>query len=434
MLDCCQENHVFVRGNLLDILLLATGYSEFTVISSLTCCQILALGHCVEYVVRLLAAEGHFAKVTLDANLITSLFSLGTIVSLLFYPCLQIDDPRLFQFTVNCLTLRGDKILLIMRLFRCLRLANLNPELRNFTSAIVDILPALGETFFFTFIVTYIYGLAGNLLFGSTTCMSEWSTPLLAVVKAQQLTFMVDFLGSMETAMERVSAVLSVFFFVSFLVLSMTVSNIALSIIIDLHANVLDMKTNKERSQMRKKMDMMFNTMKDNARKRQIFTKSKMLNFSSIRMSDFQSSDVRKFITGHGEDELRLEDIEKCRKESNMDIVQFFKDTHRHHKDLHKEAEFMNTLHEAGFKEEVIQTGELLFEVGQKAEKLYYLVKGVVVLFRPPLKDKAMLHAITFVGGECLQPGGTYQVTCLADVETTVLAFTQEDLMHDMDR
>jgi hypothetical protein len=53
-----------------------------------------------------------------------------------------------------------------------------------------DIMPAILETFTLTFVMTYIFGLLGHLLFGRV--LREWDSPLNAVIKAQQLTYMVQ--------------------------------------------------------------------------------------------------------------------------------------------------------------------------------------------------------------------------------------------------
>jgi hypothetical protein len=117
----------------------------------------------------------------------------------------------------------------------------------------IDIMPAILETFTLTLVVTYIFGMMGNLLFREV--LPEWRNPLISVIKAQQLTYMVnniivcvrsrsliawacqvDYLASMEAAMEVQNPFLVSAYFLFYLVISLAVSNIALSIIIDLHA------------------------------------------------------------------------------------------------------------------------------------------------------------------------------------------------------
>lgn len=481
------EGNFFGRAILFDIVLLSCGFSEVIVFDvpslglTLTLCQMMCLCHCSEYLLRLLAAHGHVSKITDESNMITALFTLGTLISLLYYPVcnlvlvatkssVDIARPALHIFTVTVphidtpVTLfRGDKLLLLSRMMRCLRLANLNQDLKNFNAAIVDILPALIETFSLTFIVTYIFGLLGFLLLGNQ--MEEWSSPLMSVVKAQQLTFMVNFLDSMEEAMEKVNY-LVILYFISFLILSLTVSNIALSIIIDLHANVLDMKTNKDRVGMRKKIDTVFEKMVDKARQRQVTgilmhggKRQQSLNFKQIKMSEFQSSDVRKFITNHSSSVITLEELEKCNPHSNINLVQFYQDQHRHHKDLNQEADFITQLHDQGFSEVSLPPGYLLCDTGRMANKLYYLVKGGVLMRKHmdvsvsnittptsigsannaavsgnnTASDEGVLfHAIMFLGCEALSPQSQYRYTCIAENETVCFIFDHEDIVHKM--
>lgn len=461
VLEHALEYNYFGRAIFLDIALLSCGFSEFVVYSlprlgvTVTLCQLICAWHCFEYLVRVCAAHGKPSKVTEESNLITAGFAFGTLVCLLYYPLFHVTErytgldpshPDLHGLLLHVPylgwvnVLRGDKILLFGRMLRCLRLANLNQDLKNFNAAIVDILPALVETFSLTFIVTYIFGLLGHLLMGSK--MEEWSVPLVSVVKAQQLTFMVNFLDSMEEAMERVSP-LVIAYFLLFLILSLTVSNIALSIIIDLHANVLDMKTNKDRVGMRKKIDTVFEKMVDKARQRQVTgilihggKRQKSLNFKQIKMSEFQSSDVRKFITNHGSSMVTPEELEKCTPQSNINLVQFYNDQHRHHKDLNQEADFITQLHEQGFTEVSLAPGQVLFEAGQPAHRVYYLVKGGIHLRKssgPGAEDDIVMHALLFLGSEGLHPEGVYRYTCTAENETVCFVFNNDDFAHKMD-
>jgi CRP-like cAMP-binding protein len=461
LLQVAQDYHYFGRSVFIDIILLCCGYSEVVVCNftplgmSVNLCQVMCLAHCAEYAVRLCAANGRLGAITEKSNMITIGFTIGTGICLMYYPIAtllevvtEIDSsqPSLHVWLItlpyfgSINIFRGDKILLLSRMLRCLRLANLNQDLKNFNAAIVDILPALLETFSFTFIITYIFGLLGYLLLGPT--MEEWSSPLMAVVKAQQLTFMVNFLDSMEEAMEKVSP-LMIIYFLSFLLLSLTVSNIALSIIIDLHANVLDMKTNKDRAGMRKKIDTVFEKMVDKARQRQVAgilmhggKRQQSLNFKQIKMSEFQSSDVRKFITNHSSTAITPEELEKCSPYSNINLVQFYNDQHRNHKDLNEEANFITQLHEQGFAEVSLPPGHVLFAAGTPADRVFYLVKGGVHMRRshsPGFEDELTLHSLFFIGSEALEPQGAYRYSCVAENETVCFVFHHEDFVHRME-
>ena len=53
----------------------------------------------------------------------------------------------------------------------------------------IDIMPAILETFTLTFVVSYMFGMVGNIIFGHA--ISDWDSPTNAMIKAQQLTYMV---------------------------------------------------------------------------------------------------------------------------------------------------------------------------------------------------------------------------------------------------
>ncbi len=283
--------------NLLDIVVFSLGLSDFTLLPTPytpTLCQIIALLYGIEFMLRLAQHAGAVHKVSYKSNLVSLGFIGGCIgTSLLSQSSLVYLGPTA-------------KLLVLCRLLRCLRIANFSSDLRDFTSAIMDILPVLSETFLFTFIVTYIFGALGHLLFGPLMA-ADWGTPTRAIVKAHQLTFMVSYLDSMEDAMATIHPVCIVYF-LSYLVISLTVSNIALSIIIDLYGTALNANSKKTRDKAAKKLKLVFDKIVAQARVRRLFCASKSaLNFKHISLSEFQTSDVRHFIAGADTDkELNL--------------------------------------------------------------------------------------------------------------------------------
>eukprot|EP00978_Attheya_sp_CCMP212_P047117 scaffold421232_cov70-Attheya_sp.AAC.1 len=333
------------------------------------------------------------------------------------------------------------KILLISRALRCVRLANLNTDLRNFTAALLDVLPAVVETFGFTFLVTYIFGAAGNLLFGAY--LAEWRTPLLAVVKVQQLSLGVDFLDSMEQAMEKVH-ITAVAFFFFYLILAMAVSNIALSIIIDLQNNVLDSKSSKDRDAEAERMEIVFEKIKQKARERSVvdcLAKEKPpLFFNMVVMSPFQSRDVRLFIAdeegaavGGG---VCIDDIKKCAPHSNIDLVSYFMQKHKK-KDLnlHWEVDFIKNITDCGVKTKThFSSGDTVFTEGDPAESIYLLLDGSLVLTHKTERGRrAMIRGTNFLGPESLQPSGVYSYTCKADSAATLLVISKMNMEDDLD-
>lgn len=440
------------RMNFLDIIILCFGYAEYPLLGSMNPCMLIGLMYIAEFLVRLVAADGKVSDVTKKTNMISSMFVSGCIASLLFYPLvkwrgLDVNAPypspllTTLQAVITNFTSKDffivpnppiRKLILIFRLLRCMRIANLNEDLQNFNAALFDVIPALFETFSFTFIVSYMFGTLGNILFGAY--MDEWKTPLLGVVKAQQLTFMVNFLGSMESAMESVHPAASIYFLV-YLILSLTVSNIALSIIIDLHANVLDMKTN-EREGQKKKIDIVFEKIVAQARARRVVqTTNQGLNFLNIKLSEFQTSDVRHFITqGEGGDTIKVSDLEACQKYAKIDLVKFYNEQHRQYKDINWEVDVLKTMQDMDFHEEKeFEPGDDIFHAGDPALYLYVLTQGSVRISRTSddmLHEEALFYSTNFLGAECLQPNGKYTLSCTAEHETKCLIFKQDDVAH----
>lgn len=306
MKDRLTESDWLDYLNIFDIIVFCFDLSEQGVLdmvvgpiyNQFTWCHLISLCYCAEFLIRLVASKGAMGTVSSRNNLVSFMFGIGCLGTLLC-DAVTLFNANLLHSSQVTLPYAGSfsavKILVLFRLLRCVRMANLNEDLKDFTAAIMDIIPALSETFLFTFIVTYIFGTLGHILFGSQ--MEEWSTPLRSIVKAQQLTFMVSYLDSMESAMETIHP-LAIVYFAFYLVLSLTVSNIALSIIIDLHGSVLDANTKKNRDAQQKKLDLVFNKIISNARVRHLFSsRNKSLNFKNITLSEFQTSDVRHFIT-----------------------------------------------------------------------------------------------------------------------------------------
>eukprot|EP01035_Chromulina_nebulosa_P026752 gene26752-35065_t len=299
-----------------DFKILALGNRIF-----ITPCLLVNCFYLMEFFYRVLKSKGSLVNVHRDgANVVTILFVIGVIgrsVQLFFYHSISQEGgdvgilranadfffPSYFRPYLSILTFRAvtfyetpiylngkvpylatvslRKLKLLFRGFRCLRIANLNIDIMILSSAMIDIMPAILETFTLTFVVTYIFGMMGNIIFGSV--ISDWSTPTNGVIKAQQLTYMVDYLSSMELAMQVQHPILVAPFFLFYLIISLAVSNIALSIIIDLHATVLDDKSSKERAGQRGKLQIVFDKIVEQARSRQIFsTSSKTLQFNNV--------------------------------------------------------------------------------------------------------------------------------------------------------
>jgi hypothetical protein len=410
LLKIADDYQIWVRVNQLDLIILSLEYSNFPILSFrektvINACQLLLSIHLVEFFLRLIQERGKISKVSEDLNIISTFYVIGCMGSVVYYVFTSLfgwyftqdflNEHILFIIPFVHFQFTGIKVLMSLRLLRCVRLANYSEELKNFNAALFDILPSLVETFIFTFIVAYMFGNLGNILFGAH--LPQWETPILSIVKAQQLTFMVSFLSSMEEAMQSLNPIVAVAYFVTFLISSLTVSNIALSIIIDLHANVLDMKSKKERDSYIKKMDLLFNKIIDQARCRRIFrTDLPPLNFKNIKLSSFQSSDVRHFIANDSNENkqysFNLDELQSCQKYSNIDLMKFYNECHRIHRDVNWEINFIKSLDDLSIHEEKIYPkGETIFSANTPANHLYLLVSGHVLL----KKERSMPRATT---------------------------------------
>lgn len=400
----------------------------------LNCCYLL------EFVIRVGMCQGKIHKVHEKNNIASYLFVLGVALrfSITVAEWLYEIDQNTPIYVPYLPWLDGrfptHKLLLLSRALKCVRITNINKALRNFSMALIDVIPALTETFSFSFIITYIFGALGNLLFG--VYMEEWRTPLRAVVKAQQLTFMVDFLSSTEAAMDQVHPSASLFF-VFYLILSLAVSNIALSIIIELQNNMLAGKTTKDRDVEKAKLDLMFKKIIDQARARAIFCggRSRPMNFSNIVMSRFQNSDTRHFIADiEGEKELKLEDIKQCQKYSSIDLIGHYTREHRNHRDQNWEVDFLAAAadHKVNDKR-TYDAGETVFVAGDPATRLFLVLSGNVCISEPCVVGMAYVSASSFVGQESLAPNSTYKYQCVADSEAVLLVLTQADITDKLD-
>ena len=208
----------------------------------------------------------------------------------------------------------------------------------------IDIMPAILETFTLTFVVSYMFGMVGNIIFGHA--ISDWDSPTNAMIKAQQLTYMVLFtaclipglmrygtgglLGVHGGGDGRAAAVGGVH------LLHLLSDHLAGRVqhrslhhhrparhgpflaIPSPHIQynkmasclqVLDDQSSKDREGQRGKLQIVFDKIIAQARTRQIFnsTNTGVLNFHNVRMAHFQSTNVRQFVAGGKHVGLQLE-------------------------------------------------------------------------------------------------------------------------------
>jgi len=474
MMKYLDSANVLHFANELDIFLLVFSLLDYQLITfsnwlTITPCLLVSGFYLFEFLVRLVANDGYLHRIhpSDGLNLVDVLFIGGAAGRWFLFvlafcyglqedsvlavfceqPWLQALHPTVLLYLSKAslgvvsigggvgATLSFRKLKLLCRGMRCMRIANLNDDLKILSSAMIDIMPAILETFTLTFVMTYIFGLLGHLLFGGV--LQEWDTPLNSVIKAQQLTYMVNYLSSMEVAMELLNPLVVAVYFLVYLVISLAVSNIALSIIIDLHANVLDDKSSKEREGQRNKLQIVFDKIVEQARTRQVFTGSKSghtLNFNHVRMSHYQSSNVRQFVAGGKNSGLQLEDIKACSKFSNINLVAFYKQEHRNMKDLNWEVAFLKAVESTKlFVRKDFKPDEVIIESDQPAQHIYLLTSGTVAVFRNQMRERAVLSPTNFFGYECLQPQGEYKVKVVCESDCSVMVFSQDDMAHRLD-
>lgn len=458
--------NVFSYVNTADLIIFSCGLSDVSILGGgrasgvgllMTPCLVVSAFYVSEFILRMNMLSFDMFKLQKGNNIVSTLFLGGTLITL-FLTLENIFEtltgvtvlPSVYSHSISFsapfssiggaepytlhLSLALHKVLLLGRTLRCLRTVNLNEDLGAFSAALLDVVPTLVETFIFTFLVTYIFGTMGNLMFGAW--VEDWSTPLLAVNKAQQLSFMVGFIDSAEDAMSAVHP-LAMIWFVFYLILSLTVANIALAIIINLHQTVLDAKSNGDRDAVKGRVDAVFRKCVEQARTRVIFSGSRSaLNFNNLSMSQLQNSSTRQFVGGGKKKGINLEELTKCAKYSNIDLIQTFKDSHRHHKDLNWELDFLKAVGESSdIQETTLPHGHVLFNNDEPSTKLYLLIRGHVLLksSSPANNEFCFIEPTNFVGVEALRPGGVYKTTCVVQKEAVVMVFSQEDMAHKLD-
>ena len=436
LLCCSQLDYIITTINIY--------YNNNTYITiNITISIIINIIYIMEFFLYLFNNNGKIYLVHKNNNITTNLFILGVIGRIIIDIIQNIYTLSrqtllklpIFPFTTIYniyIILPIYKIILLLQGFRCIRIININKDLKQFSIALIDVIPALIETFTFSFIVTYIFGCIGHILFGSY--ISEWGSPLAAIVKTQKLTYMLDFLFTTEKTMRLIHPI-TCFYFIFYLILTLTVSNIALSIIIELQNNILSNKTTKEYDNQKNKLELMFNKIKDQARLRAIFTNTGNLNFSNIIMSKFQSSDTRHFIADINDekDYFNIDDIKACQKYSTIDLISRYYMENRNNTEQHWEVEFLTSVTDYGIKDRrVYSPGEVVYIAGECAKELFLVLRGSFILSEPHCMGAAFASASYFIGHETLTPNTKYQWQCAAETEAEVIVFTQNDITDNL--
>jgi len=149
-----------------------------------------------------------------------------------------------FVVTISLLPIDGSETVLIARLiriFRLLRLISFIPQFRVLIEALIQSIPRVGYVMLFMFVVFYIYGAIGSLLFGDIDPL-HWGNIALAMLTLFQTATLEGWPDLMYAAFEVYSW--SWLFFVSFIIInSLIFMNMIIGVIIDVIVRSNDKET-----------------------------------------------------------------------------------------------------------------------------------------------------------------------------------------------
>jgi len=128
-----------------------------------------------------------------------------------------------------------------------------------------------------------------------------------------------------------------------------------------------------------------------------------------------------------------LEELQSCQKYASIDLMKFYNESHRGHKDVNWEISFIKSLDDLGVHEEkIFRRGDIIFSRDDPADRLFLLSKGSVCLTRR-MNEECTVMSTNFIGSESLQPRGVYSTNCIAnDDDTKLLIFKQDDIAHNI--
>lgn len=420
--------------NYLDISCVGFGLFDFMLFSwfGITVCTAITLYYMAEFYLTLVVKEGKLYSVLKDAHLFSWEFMIGVVGTVLIHLARFLRMSHNFDgsaFGFLLIVILSAKFKLAARFLRCMRITRMNKDLSTFINAMIDVMPLFCQSMTFALIVTYIFAMLGNLLFGAV--IEKWDSPLKAFVVMNMLFLPASFVDVMEEAMEEVHPLTCVFFSCYF-ILSLLVGNLSLSVIIEWYGENVNDQSNEARDAVAEAEATQFKNIVNRAMVRKSLSGKKgAVSFHDIRFSKRGSTDHRVKLVGGAT--VDLDALKKAKKESNIDLVAFYNEVYRHQRDVGAELEFIRAA-----KEYVsvvkFPFGAEIFVAQSPASHVYLVIEGDVVLQSDDTPDcPVQLQAVAAVGYEALQPKGTYTMTCLADsAEVSCLVFTQDNVVMDM--
>lgn len=441
--DMLYRVKVFYYLNYADIFLFFIQVQDRLVIPSLrvspSICNVINGMYVLELALELAYREGDLYSLLSGLDIFLGLFTAGI---------LGIYGLNVITF-VGLYPMRGDLAKLLFRSLRCCRILITNSELSAFLSSVVSVGPLFCENMVFGLVILYMHGMAGYLLFGSY--LEIWATPITATVTVQKLFLPFDLLETMETTMENVHK-MSIFFFFLYFLMSIIVSNLSLSIILEWHAQMYAEVSKPADITEKKKVshEILFKTIKDRIVSRRAnkknpsfidIAKAKELSttFSRYRMYfRGQKADYRmKFVDEI--EQLSAKDLKACQKYSSIDLASFSKLINRQQKDLTWETDFVEHARK-DHSVHVIKPGTVFIVQGDPAVKCFLISSGTVsvemttsVGTTRKSTEEVLIGSINLVGSACLTPESCFQYTCRVEKEVECLIFTQESILHELD-
>lgn len=429
---------LFYYLNYLDMALFFIQVQDERIFSSLvispTVCNLINACYFVELYLELSYREGDiYSLLTELDSIFLCLFVVG-IGGIFGLDCLSL----LFLFPA-----RGEMLKVLCRSLRCCRILITNKELSAFCSSVLSVGPLFCENMVFGLVILYMFGMTGNLLFSSF--MDIWATPISSTITVQKLFLPFDLLDIMELTMEKVHPMSLLFFFLYFL-MSIIVSNLSLSIILEWHAQMFE-ELSKPASINETKMvshEILFKTIKErliarkyNATRRSFadvaLYKERLEKINKYRMylKEKQADYRMKFVEDI--EHLSAKDLKACQKYSNIDLAAFSKVLNRQQKDLTWETDFVEQASKDHMQE--LAPGTTFIVRGSPAVACYLISAGTVLVERyvGDCKEEVDLGPINLVGAACLTPASKYKYSCTAVTPVECLVFPQDSISSGLD-
>jgi hypothetical protein len=439
---------VFYYLNYLDIFLFFIQVQDLRVFGSLgvfspTICNLINASYALELMLELSYREGDlYSVLTKLHNRFLCLFTLGI---------LGIFGLDLFNLVALVLSLpRWELGKVLFRSLRCCRILITNSDLSAFCFSVLSVGPLFCENMIFGLVILYMHGMAGYLLFGSS--LEIWATPISATITVQKLFLPFDLLDIMELTMEKVHKMSILFFFIYFL-MSIIVSNLSLSIILEWHAQMFE-ELSQPTTVKKNKMvshEILFNTIKERVISRN--TNKKMTSFATIAKAkeiSQQYISYRMYFKDKKDDyrmkfvddieHLSEKDLKACQKYSNIDLAALSKMINRQQKELTWEADFVEIARKDNSME-MLKPGTTFITKGESALRCFLIISGTIRVEMTNQddvflsdKEEVTIGSINLLGSACLTPvASKNQYTCRADTAVECIVFTQESILSEID-